>query len=110
MLRCAHHLKTLDFYEGISLLSDFSENDDLMNPVPHCLLNEVKSIKIKEFSVHMKALYAVMYLLKTALVLDKMTIICYKNSEKLQKKVTELLNQFSNGSEICEVIVYSAEH
>ncbi|XP_055961240.1 uncharacterized protein LOC130015348 isoform X3 [Mercurialis annua] len=108
LLRCSHHLKTLDFCEGISLLSDFSENDNLMNPAPCCLLNEVKSIKIEKFSGNKKALQAVEFLLKNALVLKNMTIICIANSGRLHGKVTKLSKRFPKGSESCKVIVHSS--
>ncbi|XP_050208657.1 F-box/LRR-repeat protein At1g06630-like [Mercurialis annua] len=104
-LHCSRYLKTLVFDEGISLLSDFSENDDLMNPMPRCLLNEVKNIKVNNFSGKKKELQAVEFLLKNALVLENMSIICIVNSWRLLRKVTEQLRGFPKGSESCNLLI-----
>ncbi|XP_047320920.1 F-box/LRR-repeat protein At4g14103-like [Impatiens glandulifera] len=101
-------LETLIFSEGLVQnfhfhLGVFRFNWSPPENVPSCLLFHLKEIEIKDFRGLPDELILIKYLLKNALVLEKMLIECHLLED--DDNITEKLQKFGKGSDSCHIVL-----
>lgn len=83
------------------------EEDWNLKPVPNCFLSCLKSVNVHNFHGNYEEMCMLKYLLKNALVLERLNIFCSKSPSgdlKKQKEVVDQLDMVPRASTSCVIM------
>lgn len=69
------------------------EEDWILTPAPNCFMSRLKSVKLNNFHGNDEEMCMLKYILKNALVLERLNVICSKSPSGESKKQKEVINQ-----------------
>ncbi|XAR67473.1 hypothetical protein NMG60_11002245 [Bertholletia excelsa] len=109
LLQHSANVESLVFAEGFKPHVSFGEDFWILNRLPKCLLACLKSVSFHNFQGNHTEICFLKYLLKNALLLERLNVLCSKNPPGDSKKQQELLSQLQTLPKVSKncVIVFS---
>ncbi|KAK9269637.1 hypothetical protein L1049_001414 [Liquidambar formosana] len=107
LLQSSPNLESLVFAKGLDPRIFLCEDDWNLKSVPKCFLSHLKTVDLHNFLGNDTEICFLEFLLKNALVLERINICCYKNllgNSKKQEKGRNLLNMLPRGSRGCAIV------
>ncbi|KAG8386152.1 hypothetical protein BUALT_Bualt03G0119400 [Buddleja alternifolia] len=104
LLECLPKLEFLHFREGLG----HCEDDSKLKLVSNCILSSLKMVKYQNFLGTNTEIWFLNFLLKNAIVLEKMNVFWSKSSSKdlmNQKEIINQLHALPRGSIHCELLI-----
>lgn len=105
-LQFTPNLESLVFFEG-SKPCVCLEEDWILKPAPNCFMSCLKSVKLNNFHGNDEEMCMLKYILKNALVLEGLNVLCLKSpsgDSKKQKEVIDQLDMLPRASTSCVIM------